>query len=53
LLLTPTRLRHFCVNRARGDEARWLERMLNREGRALGTSVDLLPDETLALRWSA
>ena len=53
LLLTPTRLRHFRVNRARGDEARWLERMLNREGRALGTSVDLLPDETLALRWSA
>jgi poly-gamma-glutamate capsule biosynthesis protein CapA/YwtB (metallophosphatase superfamily) len=53
LLLTPTRIRHFRVNRARGDEARWLERMLNREGRGLDTSVDRLPDETLALRWRA
>ncbi len=53
LLLTPTRIRHFRVNRARGDEARWLERMLNREGRGLGTSVDRLPDETLALKWRA
>jgi poly-gamma-glutamate capsule biosynthesis protein CapA/YwtB (metallophosphatase superfamily) len=53
LLLTPTRIRHFRVNRARGDEARWLERMLNREGRGLGTSVELLPDETLALKWRA
>jgi poly-gamma-glutamate synthesis protein (capsule biosynthesis protein) len=53
LLLTPTRIRHFRVNRARVDDAQWLERMLNREGRALGTSVDLLPDETMALRWSS
>lgn len=51
LLLRPTRIRHFRVNRARGDEARWLERMLNREGRRLGTSVERLPDETLALKW--
>ena len=51
LLLTPTRIRHFRVNRARGDEVGWLERMLNREGRGLGTSVERLPDETLALKW--
>ena len=53
LLLTPMRIRHFRVNRARGDEARWLERMLNREGRGLGTSVERLADETLALKWRA
>ena len=53
LRLTPTRIRHFRVNRARGDEARGLERMLNREGRGLGTSVERLPDETLALKWRA
>jgi poly-gamma-glutamate synthesis protein (capsule biosynthesis protein) len=50
LPLTPTRIRHFRVNRARGDEARWLEAMLEREGRALGTSVERLQDDTLALK---
>jgi poly-gamma-glutamate synthesis protein (capsule biosynthesis protein) len=53
LLLTPTRIRHFRVNRARGDEARWLEGMINREGGGLGTSVERLPDDTLDLRWRA
>ena len=53
LLLTPTRIRHFRVNRAHGDEVGWLERMLNREGGGLGTSVERLPDETLALKWDA
>ena len=53
LLLTPTRIRHFRVNRARGDEARWLEGMLNREGGGLATSVDRLPDDTLQLKWRA
>jgi poly-gamma-glutamate synthesis protein (capsule biosynthesis protein) len=51
LRLTPTRIRHFRVNRARSDEARWLERMLDREGRELGTGVDRLADETLLLNW--
>jgi poly-gamma-glutamate capsule biosynthesis protein CapA/YwtB (metallophosphatase superfamily) len=53
LLLTPTRIRHFRVNRARDDEARWLERMLDREGRGLGTNVERLPDDTLSLKWRA
>ena len=51
LLLTPTRIRHFRVNRARGDEARWLEEMLNREAGGLGSSVERLADDTLALNW--
>jgi poly-gamma-glutamate synthesis protein (capsule biosynthesis protein) len=50
LLLTPTRIRRFRVNRARGEEARWLEGMLKREGSGLGTSVEHLPDDTLALK---
>jgi poly-gamma-glutamate capsule biosynthesis protein CapA/YwtB (metallophosphatase superfamily) len=53
LLLTPTRIRHFRVDRVRGDEVSWLERMLSREGRGFGTSVERLPDETLGLRWHA
>ena len=45
------RIRHFRVNRVRGDEARWLEGMLNREGGGLGSSVEPLADDTLALNW--
>jgi poly-gamma-glutamate synthesis protein (capsule biosynthesis protein) len=51
LAMTPTRIRHFRVNRAREEDARWLEGMLNREGRRLGTRVERQLDGTLALRW--
>jgi poly-gamma-glutamate synthesis protein (capsule biosynthesis protein) len=49
--MTPTRIRHFRVNRAPEAEARWLEGMLNREGRRLGTRVERQLDGTLALAW--
>jgi poly-gamma-glutamate synthesis protein (capsule biosynthesis protein) len=51
LVMTPTRIRHFRVNRAPEAEARWLEGMLNREGRRLGTRVERQLDGTLALAW--
>jgi poly-gamma-glutamate synthesis protein (capsule biosynthesis protein) len=51
LVMTPTRIRHFRVNRAAEAEARWLEGMLNREGGKLGTRVARQHDGTLALAW--
>jgi poly-gamma-glutamate synthesis protein (capsule biosynthesis protein) len=51
LALTPARIRHFRVNRAREEDARWLEDLLNREGREFGTRVERQPGGTLALRW--
>jgi len=51
LVMTPTRIRHFRVNRAPEAEARWLEGMLNREGGRLGTRVERQLDGTLALAW--
>jgi len=49
--LTPTRIRNFRVNLAQQADARWLEEMLNREGRALGTRVEREGDSDLVLRW--
>jgi poly-gamma-glutamate synthesis protein (capsule biosynthesis protein) len=49
--VTPMRIRRFRVQRAAADEVSWLRDMLRREGEALGTGVDLNPDDTLTLRW--
>lgn len=51
LRMTPTRMRRFRVNRASEEEALWLNEVLNREGRRLGTQVALRNDNTLELRW--
>jgi poly-gamma-glutamate capsule biosynthesis protein CapA/YwtB (metallophosphatase superfamily) len=51
LVMTPTRLRRFRVNRAGKKETDWLRGILTREGERLGTSVTLEADETLTLRW--
>ena len=51
LRMTPTQIRHFRVCRASGSDARWLKDVMNREGRPLGTSVELAPDERLTLRF--
>jgi poly-gamma-glutamate synthesis protein (capsule biosynthesis protein) len=51
LVMTPTQIRHFRVNRAAEADASWLEEMLNREGGKLGTRVERQSDGTLALAW--
>ncbi|HEX9113927.1 MAG TPA: CapA family protein [Nitrospirota bacterium] len=51
LQMTPTRIRHFKVNRASHDETRWLADVLNREGKKLGTTVDLNEHNVLTLQW--
>ncbi|HLF76358.1 MAG TPA: CapA family protein [Dehalococcoidia bacterium] len=42
------RLRLECVD---GEDTEWLRRVLSREGRELGTSVELRRDGILTLRW--
>lgn len=49
--LTPTRIKRFRVNRTSGDETKWLQQVLNREGKKLGTSVKLKKDQRLQVEW--
>jgi poly-gamma-glutamate capsule biosynthesis protein CapA/YwtB (metallophosphatase superfamily) len=51
LQMTPTRIKYFRVNRASRDEARWLADVLNREGKKLGTSVELDENNIFTLQW--
>ncbi|MBI4189308.1 MAG: CapA family protein [Betaproteobacteria bacterium] len=50
--MTPTRTRHFRVNRAPDEGARWLQDTLNREGQKLGTRVERQTNGNLLLRWA-
>ena len=51
LLMMPTQLQRLQVNRASLPDIYWLRDILNREGKNLGTQVELIPDNNLALRW--
>jgi poly-gamma-glutamate synthesis protein (capsule biosynthesis protein) len=51
LHMTPMQIRHFKLNRASKADARWLSERLTREGKSLGTRVELTPDHRLMLRW--
>jgi poly-gamma-glutamate capsule biosynthesis protein CapA/YwtB (metallophosphatase superfamily) len=49
--LVPYRIRRFRLERASNDDTTWLRDTLDREGKALGTSVELARDGSLAVRW--
>lgn len=49
--LLPYRIRRFRPERAAKGDTRWLRDTLNREGRALGTTVELATDGSLTVRW--
>jgi poly-gamma-glutamate synthesis protein (capsule biosynthesis protein) len=49
LTMTPLQIRNFRLNHATKKDAQWLHRTLNREGKDLGTQVDLAADNTLRL----
>lgn len=51
LRMTPTRIRNFKVNRTSTRDAMWLRHVLNREGSALGTRLDLDQEGNLTLQW--
>jgi poly-gamma-glutamate capsule biosynthesis protein CapA/YwtB (metallophosphatase superfamily) len=52
LVMTPTCMHRFRVNRATSEQRDWVFETLNREGRRLGTAVERHPDGTLRLRWT-
>ena len=51
LQMTPTQVKRLKVNRASREDALWLKDTLNREGKKLGTRVELNKDNTLTLEW--
>jgi poly-gamma-glutamate synthesis protein (capsule biosynthesis protein) len=51
LHMMPTQVRRFQVIKASASDAKWLAAVLNREGAAVGTSVELTRESRLLLRW--
>ena len=51
LEMVPMQIRRFRVQRAAPADSRWLQAMLDREGRGLGTGVGPAKDGSLFLRW--
>ncbi len=51
LRMVPTQIRRFKVDLASRADALWLSAMLNREGAAFGTHVEVSDDYILTLRW--
>ena len=51
LQMTPTQIRNFKLNRASRSDALWLRDTLNREGKKLGTRVEINEDNSLTLQW--
>ncbi|MFA8435022.1 MAG: CapA family protein [Marinifilaceae bacterium] len=51
LQMVPTQIKRFKVNRASYADAKWLQKVLNREGKALGTSVRLDKENRMWLEW--
>jgi poly-gamma-glutamate synthesis protein (capsule biosynthesis protein) len=49
--LLPYRIRRFRLERATREDTRWLRDTLDREGKALGTAVELAADGSLTVRW--
>lgn len=51
LEMTPLQIKRFRLNRVSRENAKWLRATLDREGRKLGTRVELNADNTLTLGW--
>lgn len=53
LVMVPLQCRHFRLQRASREDARWLCRRLSREGRRLGTRLWLDDEDLLHLAWAS
>jgi poly-gamma-glutamate synthesis protein (capsule biosynthesis protein) len=51
LEMVPFRILRFRLQRANRKETEWLQQVLEREGKDLGTDVHLASNDVLALRW--
>jgi poly-gamma-glutamate synthesis protein (capsule biosynthesis protein) len=52
LKIIPMQMKNLRLNHVQRRDAQWLEKVLNRQGRNLGTQVLLEEDNTLFLRWT-
>lgn len=52
LRMIPTQVRRFRVNRATEVDSKWLEGLLNREGKRFGTRVKRNAEDILTLEWA-
>ncbi len=52
LRMAPTQIRRFRVNHASKVDSRWLEALLNRDGKRFGTGVHRRADNLMTLGWS-
>jgi poly-gamma-glutamate synthesis protein (capsule biosynthesis protein) len=52
LRMIPTHVRRFRVKRASEVDSKWLEDLLNREGKRFGTRVTRSAENILTLRWT-
>jgi poly-gamma-glutamate synthesis protein (capsule biosynthesis protein) len=50
--LTPLQIRHFRLNRAKKEDAAWLRQTLTREGKPLGSRVELGKNQAMSLHWT-
>ena len=53
LRMIPTHVRRFRVNHASEVDSKWLEDLLNREGKRFGTWVKRSAENVLTLRWTS
>ncbi len=51
LKMTPMQIKNFRLNRATKADAKWIADVLNREGKTLGTRVQIHADNTMTLQW--
>jgi poly-gamma-glutamate synthesis protein (capsule biosynthesis protein) len=51
LRMIPTQMRRFRVNRASEIDSKWLEELLDREGKRFGTRVTRSAENILTLQW--
>lgn len=52
LTMVPTQVRRFRVTRASEADSKWVEALLNREGKPFHTRVSKSVDDTLSLHWA-
>jgi poly-gamma-glutamate capsule biosynthesis protein CapA/YwtB (metallophosphatase superfamily) len=53
LEMTPLQIKRFRLNYASADDAVWVKKVLDREGRKFGNGVELRSDNSLMLQWSS
>ncbi len=51
LQMTPTQMKRFSIQKATRKDALWLKDTLNREGKKLGTRVEINRENRLTLKW--